>query len=222
LLLGNAATGLLHVRPVLDLHGGKDLQKFRQVSDDVGSLVRQFKGSLAAEHGVGIARTEYMPGQLGERLLNVMREIKRVFDPANLFNPGKILPDGRYRIDTLLRTTDYRRTGLPLEPTLAFAFKDESFIGNPEQCNGSGGCRKDAPMMCLTFLATGDEYLSTRGRANAIRAALELRVTGDDPLRLEELEKALSTCLSRKGCTTECPSNVNMALLEAELLYVRH
>nr|MBA3777400.1 FAD-binding protein [Betaproteobacteria bacterium] len=219
---GHAATGLLHVRPVLDLHGGKDLQKFRQVSDEVAALVRQFKGSLAAEHGVGIARTEYMPGQLGEQLLGVMREIKRTFDPKNVFNPGKILPDGRYKIDTLLRTTDYRQTGLPFEPTLAFAFKDESFIGNLEQCNGCGGCRKDAPTMCPTFLATGDEYMSTRGRANAIRASLELRTEGHDPLRAYELEEALSNCLSCKACTTECPSNVNMALLKAELLYARH
>ncbi|MDQ3118393.1 MAG: FAD-binding protein, partial [Verrucomicrobiota bacterium] len=219
---GHAATGLLHVRPVLDLHGGADLKKFRQVSDEVAALVRQFKGSLAAEHGVGIARTEYMPGQLGERLLGLMREIKRVFDPKDLFNPGKILPDGRYKIDTRLRTTDYRERGLPFEPRLGFVFKDESFIGNLEQCNGCGGCRKDAPTMCPTFLATGEEYMSTRGRANAIRATLELRSDGHDPLRAYELEEALSNCLSCKACTTECPSNVNLALLKAELLYARH
>ncbi len=220
-LYGHAATGLLHVRPVLDLHGGAELKKFRQVSDEVAALVRQFKGSLAAEHGVGIARTEYMPGQLGEQLLGVMREIKRTFDPKNLFNPGKILPDGRYKIDTLLRTTGYRERGLPFEPALAFAFKDESFIGNLEQCNGCGGCRKDAPTMCPTFLASGDEYMSTRGRANAIRAVLELRTTGHDPLRSYELDEALSNCLSCKACTVECPSNVNMALLKAELMYAR-
>lgn len=218
---GHAGTGLLHVRPVLDLHGGKDLTKFRQVSDEVAALVRQFKGSIAAEHGVGIARTEYMPTQLGERLLNVMREIKRTFDPTNLFNPGKILPDGRYKIDALLRTTGYRGH-LPFEPALAYAFKDGSFVGNLEQCNGCGGCRKDAPTMCPTFLATGEEYMSTRGRANAIRATLELRTVGHDPLRAYELEEALSNCLSCKACTTECPSNVNMALLKAELLYARH
>ncbi len=111
---------------------------------------------------------------------------------------------------------------LPFEPTLAFAFKDESFVGNLEQCNGCGGCRKDAPTMCPTFLATGEEYMSTRGRANAIRAALELRTSGDDPLRAREIDDALNNCLSCKGCTTECPSNVNMALLKAELLYARH
>ncbi len=110
---------------------------------------------------------------------------------------------------------------MPFEPRLAFAFKDRSFIGNLEQCNGCGGCRKDAPTMCPTFVATGEEYMSTRGRANAIRAALELRTRGDDPLRAQELEEALGNCLSCKACTVECPSNVNLALLKAELQYAR-
>ncbi len=219
---GHAATGLLHVRPVLDLHSAEDLRKFRHIADQTSALVRQFKGSLAAEHGVGIARTEYMTEQLGPRLLEVLREIKRTFDPRNLFNPGKVIPDGRFQIDTRLRMGAGYELKLPFAPRLAFAFKDESFIGNLEQCNGCGGCRKDAPTMCPTFLATGEEYMSTRGRANAIRAALELRTVGHDPLRGQELEAALDNCLSCKACTTECPSNVNLALLKAELLYARH
>jgi FAD/FMN-containing dehydrogenase/Fe-S oxidoreductase len=218
---GHAATGLLHVRPVLDLHTAGDLQKYRQVADQVSALVRQFKGSLAAEHGVGMARTEYMAEQVGAELLGVMRQIKQLFDPKNLFNPGKIFSDGRFKIDNHLRVESETALRLPFEPALAFAFKDESFIGNLEQCNGCGGCRKDAPTMCPTFLATGEEYMSTRGRANAIRAALELRFH-DDPLRCEELDAALSNCLSCKACTVECPSNVNLALLKAELMYARH
>jgi FAD/FMN-containing dehydrogenase/Fe-S oxidoreductase len=218
---GHAATGLLHVRPVLDLHTKADLRKYRQVADQVSALVRQFKGSLAAEHGVGMARTEYMAEQVGADLLGVMRQIKQLFDPKNLFNPGKIFSDGRFKIDNHLRVESETRLRLPFEPELAFAFKDESFIGNLEQCNGCGGCRKDAPTMCPTFLATGEEYMSTRGRANAIRAALELRFH-DDPLRSEELDAALSNCLSCKACTVECPSNVNLALLKAELMYARY
>src|SRR6185369_8618917 len=109
----------------------------------------------------------------------------------------------------------------PFAPRLAFAAKDHSFIGNLEQCNGCGGCRKDAPTMCPTFLATGEEYMSTRGRANAIRAALQMRVDGGDSLRAKELDDALSNCLACKACTTECPSNVNLALLKAELQYAR-
>ncbi|MDP9003827.1 MAG: FAD-binding protein [Verrucomicrobiota bacterium] len=218
---GHAATGLLHVRPVLDLHTAGDLRKYRLVADQVSALVRQFKGSLAAEHGVGMARTEYMEEQVGAELLGVMREIKASFDPKNLFNPGKIISDGRFKVDNYLRIDSKVTLTLPFEPVLAFAFKDESFLGNLEQCNGCGGCRKDAPTMCPTFLATGEEYMSTRGRANAIRATLELRFN-DDPLRAEELDAALSNCLSCKACTTECPSNVNLALLKAELTHARH
>ena len=217
---GHAASGLLHVRPALDLHTAEDLRKFRLVADQTAVLVKQFKGSLSAEHGVGIARSEYMRDQLGDALLNVMREIKNTFDPKNIFNPGKIFGFA-YRIDRQLRDNFVRPIELPFEPRLAFAFKDRSFTGNLEQCNGCGGCRKDAPIMCPTFIATGDEVMSTRGRANIVRRSLELRGSGHDPLKSAELDAALSNCLSCKGCTPECPSNVNLALLKAEMLHAR-
>ena len=231
---GHAASGLLHVRPVLDMHSAADLKKFRQVADQTSALVRQFKGSLSAEHGVGIARTEYMREQLGDELLGVMREIKRAFDPKNIFNPGKIFEVGTSRcdvrtpkrgiptrMDTNLPENFIRPLEMPFQPVLAFAFKDRSFIGNLEQCNGCGGCLKQSGIMCPTFIATHDEVMSTRGRANIIRAALESRRSGHDPLKSDELDAALSNCLSCKGCTPECPSNVNLALLKAEMLHAR-
>ena len=217
---GHAAAGLLHVRPVLDLKRAGDLWKFRQIADAVSALVSEFKGSLAGEHGVGIARTEFLPAQVGDELYQLMKEIKQAFDPNNLFNPGKIITDGRYKIDAHLRQGAGYSLPLPFEPLLAFAARDGSFAGNLEQCNGCGGCLKQTPTMCPTYLATGEEIMSTRGRANAIRAALEQRGI-EDPLRSEELESALSNCLSCKACTNECPSNVNMALLKAELLHAR-
>ena len=218
---GHAAAGLLHVRPVLDLHSAEDLKKYRQIADEVAALVSQFKGTLAGEHGVGIARTEYLKDQVGDELYQLMREIKQSFDPDNLFNPGKIISDGRYKIDSHLRMGAGYSLKLPFEPLLAFAARDGSFTANLEQCNGCGGCLKQTPTMCPTFIATGEEIMSTRGRANAIRAALELRGIKGDPLRSPELEAALSNCLSCKACTTECPSNVNLALLKAELLHAR-
>jgi FAD/FMN-containing dehydrogenase/Fe-S oxidoreductase len=224
---GHAASGLLHVRPVLDMHSAADLKKFRQVADETSALVRQFRGSLSAEHGVGIARTEYMRDQLGDRLMEVMREIKRAFDPKNIFNPGKIFADGsepdghQHKIDSHLRENFTRPLELPFQPVLAFAFKDRSFTGNLEQCNGCGGCLKQSGIMCPTFIATRNEVMSTRGRANIIRTALELRINGHDPLKSAELDAALSNCLSCKGCTPECPSNVNLALLKAEMLHAR-
>jgi Fe-S oxidoreductase len=163
-----------------------------------------------------------MREQLGDGLLGVMREIKHLFDPNARMNPGKIFDTGVFRIDSHLRENFERPLELPFRPRLAFAFKDRSFIGNLEQCNGCGGCRKDAPTMCPTFLATGEEIMSTRGRANVIRKVLQWRENGRDPLASEELDAALSNCLSCKGCTPECPSNVNLALLKAELLYAAH
>lgn len=219
---GHAASGLLHVRPVLDLHRAEDVRRFRQVAEDVSALVREFNGSLAAEHGVGIARTEFMKEQLGEALLNAMREIKTSFDPHNVFNPGKIIPDERYAFDANLRMGPGYELKLPFTPVLEFAAKDGSFAANLEQCNGCGGCRKLTPTMCPTFQATNDEGMTTRGRANVIRAALDLRGgEGGDPLRSPDLAAALDHCLSCKACITECPSNVNLALLKAELLHAR-
>ena len=217
---GHAASGLLHVRPVLDLHDAGDLKKYRQIADEVSALVRQFKGSLAGEHGVGIARTEFLKQQVGEDIYELMREIKRSFDPNNVFNPGKIISDGRYLIDKHLRMGAGYKLDLPFEPRLAFAARDESFVANLEQCNGSGTCLKMTPTMCPTYLATGEEIMTTRGRANIIRAALEGREI-EDPLRSRELDAALSNCLSCRACSTECPSNVNMPLLKAEMLHAR-
>jgi len=217
---GHAAAGLLHVRPVLDFRQPEDLKKFRRIADEVAALVAQFKGSIAAEHGVGMARTEFLKAQVGPEIYRVMREIKHAFDPNNLFNPGKIIGDGRYKIDLHLRQGSDWRLDLPFTPKLAFAARDESFIANLEQCNGCGACTKQVPVMCPTYLATGEEGMSTRGRANLIRAALEQREI-HDPLHSEELEYALSNCLSCRACVSECPSNVNLPLLKAELLHAR-
>ncbi|MBW7863612.1 MAG: FAD-binding protein [Candidatus Hydrogenedens sp.] len=220
---GHAGSGLLHVRPVLDLHRAAGVAAYRGIGEEVAAICRHFDGSLAAEHGVGIARTEFVEGQVGPELLGLMREIKTAFDPGNLLNPGKIFDDGTFRFDTRLRQGAGAAIPVPFEPVLAYAAKDKSFTGNLEQCNGCGGCRKDAPTMCPTFQATGEELMSTRGRANIIRAVLEGRIKSPQgPLLSEALEQAISNCLSCRACAGECPSNVNLPLLKAELLHARH
>lgn len=220
---GHAASGLLHIRPVLDLRKREDLVKFRKLADEVAKIVKKFKGSIAAEHGVGIARTEYLPDQIGAELYEVMRQIKFSFDPKNVLNPGKIIGDGRYKIDSNLRMGECYALKLPFDGRLLFKKRDESFVANLEQCNGCGGCRKEAPTMCPTFIATGEEAMSTRGRVNIIRAALDIRNLGRDAqVGARELSIVLESCLSCKACASECPSNVNMAFLKAELLNARH
>jgi len=218
---GHAASGELHVRPVLDLHEAEDIERLRLIADEVSALCRQFGGSLAAEHGVGVVRTEFLEEHLGPELTDASRRLKGLFDPRGLMNPGKIVDSGRHRIDGELRLG----VGSILEPELVgelgFVDRDRSFVANLEQCNGCGGCLKEVPAMCPTFIATGEEAHSTRGRANTIRAALEGRF-GTDFLASPELAEVLASCLSCKACRTECPSNVDLAALKAELLATRH
>lgn len=223
---GHAASGLLHVRPIVDLHDADDIRKFRKLAEEVSALTLQFKGSLAAEHGVGMARTEFMSEHLGPELLDLMAGIKQAFDPENLMNPGKIFPNPDIKIDRHLRQGAGSKVwdrDLPFEVRLGYVAKDESFVGHLEQCNGCGGCKKSAPTMCPTFVVTGEEIMSTRGRANAIRAAIEDRLPSkDNPVLGEDLMQALKYCLACKACKRECPSNVDMALLKAELLHARN
>ncbi len=220
---GHAASGLLHVRPKLNMHTAEDVARFRKIADEVAALTKQFKGSIAAEHGVGIARTEFLPDQLGPEIMTAIREVKQKFDPKNLLNPGKILGDGDYAFDTNLRQGAGSSLKLPFAQVFGYIERDESFIGNLEQCNGNGHCRKHVNAMCPTYIATGEEIMSTRGRANTIRAALEQRFRNNgETLYTEELDEALSNCLSCKACKTECPSNVDLAHLKAELNHAKH
>lgn len=219
---GHAASGELHVRPVLDLHRADDIAKLRVVADQVSDLCRRFGGSLAAEHGVGMARAEYMDAHLGAQLMQTNRRLKALFDPKGVLNPGKVIGDGRYGIDRDLRLGAGSELKLPFDQAFAWVGRDDGFVSNLEQCNGCGGCRKEPPAMCPTFVATGDEALSTRGRANIIRAALEGRFDGPSKTGGPELDEVLGTCLACKACATECPSNVDMARLKAELRHAHH
>lgn len=222
---GHAAAGLLHVRPVIDLHTAEGVATYRHIANEVSALVRQVGGSIAAEHGVGIARSEYLPDHLGPELMDLHRRIKALFDPRGVMNPGKIIPGERlYRTDEHLRQGAGSTIELPFAPALRFFERDGSFVGNLEQCNGNGACLKQSPTMCPTYLVTHDEIMSTRGRANTIRAVLEERVGADlaAALKSPELDAAMTPCLSCKACKNECPSNVDMALLKAELSHAKH
>ncbi len=154
---GHAASGELHVRPVIDLHEAEGLERLRSVADEVSALCRSFGGSLAAEHGVGIARTEYLEEHLGPDLADAARRLKALFDPRGLMNPGKIVDSGRFQIDGDLRLGPDSKLEPVLVGELGFVDRDGSFVANLEQCNGCGGCLKEAPTMCPTFVATGEE-----------------------------------------------------------------
>jgi FAD/FMN-containing dehydrogenase/Fe-S oxidoreductase len=212
---GHASVGCLHIRPVLNLKSGEDVVRMRRITEDVTDLVLEFGGALSGEHGDGLARSEWNRKMFGESVYQAFRLVKQAFDPASLLNPGKI-------VDAPAMTANMRYAPgyAPAEPPTLFDYsKQEGFVRSIELCNGSGVCRKQkGGTMCPSFRATLDEKDSTRGRANALRLALD----GASPLnalRQNWVHDVLDLCLMCKACKSECPSNVDMAKLKSEFLH---
>lgn len=210
---GHASVGCLHIRPVLNLKDAGDVARMRQISAAVTDLVRRFEGSLSGEHGDGLVRSEWNRKMFGSVVYEAFRRLKRAFDPKGLMNPGKIV-DAPPMTDNLRLGPDYH----PVEPETVFDFSAHGgFARHVELCSGTGVCRKEqGGVMCPSFRATRDEADSTRGRANALRLAM----TGEAPLKALAapwVHEILDLCLSCKACKSECPSNVDMAKLKAEV-----
>lgn len=212
-------TGELHIRPVLNLKDPDDVELFRILGTETAKLVRKYRGSMSGEHGDGRLRGEFIPLVLGEHNYNLIREIKRIWDPANLLNPGKITDTPR--MNTSLRYVPGKKT--PEITTILDFSSTEGIVRAAEKCNGSGDCRKTALIggtMCPSFMATGEERNSTRARANILREFL-----GSDegnPWNHREIYDILDLCLSCKGCKAECPSGVDVAKMKAEFLQHWH
>lgn len=209
-------TGELHLRPVLNLKDPSDTERFRTIALETAKLVKKYRGSLSGEHGDGRLRGEFIPLMMGEKIYSVFKEIKQVWDPDGIFNPGKIT--GTPPMNTFLRYETGKKVE---EPKTFFDFsKTQGLIRAVEQCNGSADCRKTASMggtMCPSFQATLDEKNTTRARANLLREFLT-NSSGANRFDHKELYDVLDLCLSCKGCKSECPSNIDMARFKAEFL----
>jgi FAD/FMN-containing dehydrogenase/Fe-S oxidoreductase len=210
----HAGAGELHLRPLFDLRTKAGLAMFRGVATDVAALVKKYRGSLSGEHGDGRLRGEFIRSMVGDDCYRLFERVKQSFDPAGIFNPGKIV--AAPPMDTALRI-------LPGEPEprreTVFRFAEAGgVLRAAEKCTGVGQCRKPAAAggtMCPSYMATRDEEHTTRARANLLRQALADPATAD-PWRRPELAAVMDLCLSCKACKSECPSNVDMARLKAE------
>lgn len=217
----HASVGVLHPKPMLDLHEEEDRQKMQAIADAAFDMVVGYGGAWSGEHGDGFVRGKYIERFFGETLYQAFRDIKTLFDPDNLMNPGKI-------IDTP-GMNDHLRHGTPnYELRLAevksnFRYDEHGGFGlSVEQCNGVGACRKVGKgTMCPSYMATRDEDASTRGRANALRLAMTGQL-GEAGLADDGVKDAMSLCLSCKSCKTECPNAVDMSKMKADVLQMRH
>ncbi|PZX17365.1 FAD/FMN-containing dehydrogenase [Breznakibacter xylanolyticus] len=212
---GHIGSGELHLRPVLNMKQPGDVQMFRNIALDTAHIVKHFRGSLSGEHGDGRLRGEFIPLMVGERVYELLRRLKSVFDPVNLFNPGKIVDAPS--MDACLR---YRMAEVALPESVFDWSESGGWVQGAERCNGSADCRKSSLMggvMCPSFMALRNEKDSTRARANLLRHFFTGSLSIDKQGMAVVLE-ALDFCLSCKACKAECPSNVDMAKLKAEFL----
>lgn len=213
----HAATGELHLRPVLNLKDEKHVGIFRAVLYDIADLVKKYRGSLSGEHGDGRLRSELIPLMLGEKNYELLKQIKHLWDPDGVFNKHKIIDS--LPLDTSLR---YDKVGAVKLPATVFDFSNQiNVLGAAEACNGSADCRKTLAaggLMCPSYMATLDELHSTRARANILREFLT-HTSKSNPFHHKEIFEAMDLCLSCKACKSECPSNVDIAKLKSEFLY---
>ena len=213
----HASVGTLHVRPVINLKQELGAKQMRAIAEEAFAMVREYKGSHSGEHGDGLVRSECHEPMFGSRLVRAFEEVKDTFDPAGLFNPGKIVRPPKMDDRSLFRfKPGYRQ--VPLDTALDWS-EWGSFASAAEMCNNNGACRKSDPgVMCPSYRATGDEQHLTRGRANTLRLALSGQL-GPDALVSDEMRDTLALCVWCKGCKRECPTGVDMARMKIEFLH---
>ena len=210
---GHASVGCLHIRPLVSLKDSHGIDTMVSISDQISDLVKEFGGSMSGEHGDGIVRGVWTEKMFGPEIYRAFRELKQVFDPQGLLNPGKII-DCPPMTENLRYGSSYQAVSIPT--TLDFS-QDADFAGAVEMCNGMGACRKLDGNMCPSYMATRAEEHSTRGRANLLRAALSGRLP-QGAISGRRLYDAMDLCLECKACKSECDSGVDMAKLKYEFL----
>ena len=213
----HAGAGELHLRPILNLKDPVHVEQFHQIGEETAHIVKKYKGSLSGEHGDGRVRAEFIPLMVGEKNYELFKELKQVWDPHNLFNPGKI-------VDAPPMNSSLRYEPGQTEKQFDTVFDftaSKGILRTVERCNGSGDCRKShhsGGTMCPSYMATLNEKDTTRARANILREFLT-HSDRKNPFSHKEIYEVMDLCLSCKGCTSECPSNVDMATLKAEFLH---
>lgn len=230
---GHISTGELHLRPIINLKTKEGHTLFRNLATETAQLVKKHRGSISGEHGDGRLRGEFIKMLYGDETYELMREVKQCWDPDGMFNLHKIvdtLPmDSMLRFDVDQQYDIEKRIGSNKTYFNWKAAFDEctapgatgaksrmnALMCSIEQCNGAGDCRNSnliGGTLCPAYKVSGDELKTTRARANVLR---EVLTRGGD---YKQVKEELDSCLACKGCKSECPSNVDMTRLRAEVL----
>jgi len=197
---GHAGDSNLHARPLLDTRVAEDVAKMKGIAGAVARLVTDLGGTVSCEHGDGLTRSGYLELQFGSELYAVMHDVKRLWDPDNILNPGKVITDERE-----IHLDDLRMgPGFQQRPT-GEGFDRQPWADELVRCHGCGTCRE----FCPVYKVTGDEVATPRGKANLLREAISGGLNLDD-LAAEKMREIAGLCYNCKTCLVECPSNVDV------------
>ncbi len=219
----HAGSGQVHLRPFLNVHEPGAVERLQELAEALYETVLNLGGTISSQHGVGLSRTPWVAQQYG-RLYQVFREIKTLFDPHNLFNPGKIVELGsasppRKGLADRLRK---RATGSPPGGWLLL-WKPEQVAEECNRCNGCGTCRTESlpERMCPIFRVQFAEAASPRAKANLLRSLLA-KAESAEKLHHDEVRAVADLCINCRMCAVECPAKVNIPhlMLEAKAQHV--
>jgi FAD/FMN-containing dehydrogenase/Fe-S oxidoreductase len=237
----HAGPGCLHIRPLVNTKSPAGVNQMEAIADEATDLVVEYGGSVSGEHGDGRARTQWNRKLYGEEVWQIFRDFKTAFDPDWLLNPGQVCGDVDMT-ENLRFDPDYEFSA-GFAPELDWE-NENGFQGMVELCHGCGGCRggqeATGGVMCPTYRAADEEITATRGRANMLRQAMsgdlppEAKVGGgvdgggeggdedDAQFDVEFMAEVMDLCIGCKGCARDCPSEVDMAKLKAEIEHEHH
>jgi len=210
-IFGHAGDGNLHLRPILNF---RDPQSFRHAEDLMEKfvgLVVKHKGTLSGEHGDGRLRTPFIDRTF-PRLIPLFKELKDLFDPTGILNPGIKVPAQRTSwMENLRYSPSYRYAQTSSRVDV------EAWRTEIEKCHGCGTCRE----YCPAFIASGNEEATARAKANMLRKL----ISGQSDLvnfDAEHFYRIMDYCVNCGQCLTDCPTGVNipgMAILAKEKLH---
>ncbi len=233
-LFAHAAHGHLHLRPFLDLAKPADILRMKRIANDLYQLVTEMDGTISGDHGNGLSRSWFVRREFPE-LHGPFEELKRIFDPENVLNPGKITSAEPLQLTKSLRPvvtisnplsnhTDVDAVPPPMSPLkapetveLMLNWNTNDLNLEARSCNGCGACRtqSDIDRMCPIFRFAPAEEASPRAKANLMRHLFSSEVNPDE-LADDELKRIADLCVNCHQCRDECPAGVDIPKLMIE------
>ncbi|HEX3871840.1 MAG TPA: FAD-binding and (Fe-S)-binding domain-containing protein, partial [Pirellulales bacterium] len=240
-LFGHAGHGQLHLRPFLDLNDPEQVRLLETLASELYAAVFEVGGTICGEHGTGLSRTPFIEQQYGD-LCRVFRDVKRIFDPQNILNPGKIVSDAALTLTQNLRPI--AMPSAPIEPaaveatnghadakrkapkdvvSIQLAWSADDMLQMARACNGCGACRSQSreTRMCPIFRFAPAEESSPRAKANLVRAVLGGQLE-PDAIHKDDFKAVADLCVNCKMCRLECPAGIDIPklMIEAKAQYV--